>query len=166
MSWHDHGKGRYSGELRFDYYQFYLGDSVSDPGAFAVVCWDDPAAVERGLAVSPTMVVLRTEDVGTAFIELELHHRRSDDDIAHWDYVIEASLGLPSGHLVIDGYSPALDFESPPPVPVAPGAYRVRVYHNYWWRDDDSDDRYRIVLWPAAPAEVTVLRRVTLDAVG
>ncbi len=146
MSWHDHGKGRYSGELRFDYYQFYLGDSVSDPGAFAVVCWDDPAAVERGLAVSPTMVVLRTEDVGTAFIE--------------------ASLGLPSGHLVIDGYSPALDFESPPPVPVAPGAYRVRVYHNYWWRDDDSDDRYRIVLWPAAPAEVTVLRRVTLDAVG
>jgi len=56
-------------------------------------------------------------------------HHGPEDDSAHWDYVVEASLGLASGRLVIDGYPPAFDFKSAPPVPVAPGAYRVRVYH-------------------------------------
>ncbi|MFA4914997.1 MAG: hypothetical protein WC590_15290, partial [Burkholderiaceae bacterium] len=48
-------------------------------------------------------------------------------------------------------------------LPVAPGTYRVRVYCGGFdtLSEDrlDGDDHYRVLLWPAPPDDVQVLKQ-------
>lgn len=159
MSEGDRITTRYSGEVRFDYYQFYIGDSASNPDAVLATAWDNPEALARRLAVGPDFIIVLAEDVGAAQVDVAVHDRRPHDDTTEWEYVAEASVALPSGHLVIDGYPPAADFDAPPPLAVRPGMYRVRICHDFLRGEEvDEQDRYRIAAWPAALDEVRVLR--------
>ncbi len=145
-------------DVHFDYYQFYVGDRAVDPEVYVETCWSDEEEVKRGLAVAPGIIVVRTEDVGAASVTLQIRNAVPDDDINLWDYVAEASIEVPSGHLVVDGF-PYSDLDVPPDIPVSPKAYRVRFYHNYIAHTEErQEDRYRVVIWPASSRAPEVLR--------
>jgi hypothetical protein len=57
MSEGDQITARYSGEVRFDYYQFYIADGASDPDAALATAWDDPETLIRRLAVGPDFIM-------------------------------------------------------------------------------------------------------------
>ncbi len=159
MSEGDRITARYSGEVRFDFHQFYIGDGASDPDAMLTTAWDDPATLARWLAVGPDFIIILAEDVGAAQVDVAVYARRPREDTTEWEYAAEASLALPSGQLVIDGYPPATDFEAPPPLVVRPGMYRARICHNFLRGSaGDEQDRYRIVAWPEELDEVRILR--------
>lgn len=145
-------------ELFADYYQFYLQDERASGDLSDA--WSD-AAVARLLAVAPGAIGVGT--VRNTGVPVEVDVRDAppvDDDLARWDRVNECSLEVPSGRLVIAG---ATDyFPDAARIAVRSGTYRVRIY--YGGLDTVSADglagadRYRIVLWPAAPGPTVGLK--------
>jgi hypothetical protein len=95
----------------------------------------------------PSFIGVSTASRDFVPVVVELASQPPADDMSEWDRVVEASLVLPTGHLLVDGclsYSP--DFS--PRIALEPGPYRVRVYSAGLKIADG--DWYRLVLWPDA----------------
>ncbi|SFU88345.1 hypothetical protein SAMN02799631_02888 [Methylobacterium sp. 174MFSha1.1] len=139
-----------------DYHQFYLWDHGASPDAPT----DFTAAdVARRIKAAPFVVVVQPERNMEVPVEVEVVRDAPPLDLDRWDHVAEASLALPSGRLEIHECTGG----SVDVVPVAPGIYRVRAEHGGLGTISpdglDGQDRYRIVLWPAPFAEVSVLKQ-------
>ncbi|OKO81054.1 hypothetical protein [Bradyrhizobium sp. NAS96.2] len=140
-----------------DYFQFYIQDEPA-AGDLSEAWTED--AFDRLLAIAPGTVGIGTVRNMDVPVAVHLLEREPDDDSADWDHVVEASLDVASGRIVIAGctdYFPdAMRIETPP------GCYRVRV--SYCALDTlsedglDGDDHYRLQLWPAAAIAVRVLK--------
>lgn len=158
-----------------DYHQIYLEDSqvqvgAGEDSAERVTAIDalvaqllSKEAEARHVGVAPGVVCVLTARTATVPLTVEVRFHPPSDDWGGWDRVVEASLDLPSGCLMIHGVSDYL--ASAPRMQVDPGTYRARVY--FGGLDTLSPDElegadyYRVVLWPA-PAE----EPVTLFAKG
>lgn len=150
-----------------DYHQIHLVDegSNTDLGdAWTERAVDDQLAVTGADAMAVGTVV--NVDVS---VQVHVRDRPPADDVAGFDHVVEGSMRVPSGRLVVMGCT---DFK-PEAVrlPVPRGWVRVRVTKSNLAAahkaDIDSGDdpatmeRLTIQIWPAPEAPVVVLKRWT-----
>ena len=143
-------------EIFADYHQFYLWDHGESPSP-AVDYSDEDVA--RRIKAAPHLVVIQPERNMSVPVEVEIADREPDWSPDAWDHVAEASLDLPSGRLEIhECAGGSVDI-----LALAPGSYRVRALFGGLdtLSEDglDGEDHYRLVLWPAPFAPVTVLKQ-------
>ena len=139
-----------------DYHQFYLWDAGTRPDAPTDYT---PLDAARRVKAAPFVVVIQPERNMDVPVEVELVDHVPKPALEAWDHVAEASLDVPSGRIEIhECTGGSIDI-----FPVAAGPYRVRAYFGGLGTlsDDglDGDDHYRLVLWPAPPAPVAVLKQ-------
>jgi len=139
-----------------DYHQFYLWDHEQSPTP--PIDYTD-LDIDRRIKAAPFVVVIQPERNMEVRVTLEIRDAPPEDPLSEWDHVAEASLALPSGRMEIhECTGGSVDI-----VPIPPGTYRVRAYCGGFdtLSEDrmDGDDHYRIVLWPAAPADVRVIKQ-------
>lgn len=143
-------------EIFADYHQFYLWDHGEQPSSALDYSGDD---IPRRIKAAPSIVVVMPERNMDVPVEIEIADEAPAADLDAWDHVAEASLELPSGRLEIHQCTTgSVDI-----LPVARGSWRVRAYHGglSTLSEDglDGEDHYRLVLWPAPPGEVVVLKQ-------
>lgn len=140
-----------------DYFQFYIQDESADGNLSDA--WTKEAT-DRLLAIAPGTIGIGTVRNMDVPVAVQILETEPDDDSSEWDYVVEASLDVASGRLVIAGCTDY--FPDAQRIEVAPGGYRARV--SYGALDTLSadglqgDDHYRLQLWPAASTPVRVLK--------
>lgn len=141
-----------------DYFQFYLQDEcaigdISD-------AWSEEA-VARLLAVSRGVVGIGTVRNLDVPVSVNVLERAADADFEEWDHVVECSLVVESGRIVVAGCTDY--FPDAARIPIKPGTYRVRAcYSGLSQLSEDGlsgDDKYELLLWPAPPIEPTVLKQ-------
>ena len=132
-------------ELFADYFQFYLQDEQSQGDLSN--SWTEKAVSDM-LAVAPGVGVgtVRNMDVP---VEVEVLDSQPNDDFDEWHHVTEASLEVPSRHIIIAGCTDYLPDAAR--ITVNPGTYRVRIYYGALDSVDelrlDGNDHYRLALW-------------------
>jgi hypothetical protein len=157
---------RVATELRLfaDYFQIHVFDEGSETDFGDL--WTGQA-VGDGLAVGPDAVAIGTAVNVFVRVSVETLMSPPASDEADFDHVVEASLAGESGRLVVMGctdYEPdAARFGVPP------GWLRLRASRSNLGTaaalDIDSAkapetmERVRIQVWPAAPADATVVKR-------
>src|SRR5262252_10993939 len=115
--------------------------------------------VERRIKTAPHVVVIQPESDIDILVEIEIHEAEPASDRGKWDHIAEASLHVPTGQLQVHECTggPVADFQ------VNKGWYRVHSFHagldSYYGGEGDRGDSYRVVLWPAPPGEVQVLKQ-------
>lgn len=155
-----------------DYHQVYLEDSqaqagVGDDPKSRVDASDalvaqvlSPAAQARHVGIAPGVLCVLTARTTTVPVAVEVQTQPPTEKLSGWDQVVEASLDVPSGCLVLHG--PTDYFPAAPRLTVTPGTYRVRVYFGGLETVSpdqlEGHDHYRLVLWPAPAREPTMLR--------
>lgn len=145
-------------EIFADYYQFYLQDATAE-GSLSDA-WDD-AATRRMLAVSTGVVGFGTARNMNVPVTLEILEAEPFCELGSFDHVVEGSLVVATGPLVIAGctdYFPdARRFD------VQPGAFRVRLsasgLSSLSTDELEGDDHYLVQLWPGDPIEPVVLKQ-------
>jgi hypothetical protein len=155
-------------ELFADYHQIHLFDdgSTADLGE----AWTDQAVLDRLAAAGDAMAVGTSVNVNVD-VTVEVLAAAPPDDHAGFDHVVEASLRIRSGRLVIMGCT---DYEPDAArLPVPAGEIRIRAASSNLAEAQrlgiDSDEspatmeRLRLQIWPAAPSDPVVLKRVCLE---
>jgi hypothetical protein len=139
-----------------DYHQFYLWDKGMTNLAPTDYTEED---VQRRIKVGAYVVVVQPERNMMVPVELEIHDSEPPFDNDGWDHIAEASLHVPTGQLQVHECTggPVADFQ------VEKGWYRVRSFHGGFGTiatvGTDGADFYRVVLWPAPPADVKVIKQ-------
>jgi hypothetical protein len=147
-----------------DYHQIHLFDegSTTDLGD----AWTEEAVLDQ-LAVAPdAMAVGTTVNVNVA-VTVEVLAAAPADDSAEFDHVVEGSLHVASGRLVVLGctdYEPEAARFAVPPGPVRVRAARSNLAEAERLGIDSDDDRstmerLRLQVWPAPEADPVVLKR-------
>ena len=133
-------------ELFADYFQFYLQDEQSQGDLSN--SWTEKAVSDM-LAVAPGVIGVGTVRNMDVPVEVEVLDSQPNDDFDEWDHVTEASLDVPSGHIIIAGCTDYLPDAAR--ITVNPGTYRVRIYYGALDSVDelrlDGTDHYRLALW-------------------
>lgn len=145
-------------EIFADYFQFYLQDETAQGDLSNA--WDAPA-VEHMLAISPGIVGLGTVRNMDVPVTLELLDSEPVGDLGKFDHVVEGSLAVKTGPLVVAGctdYFPdAARFD------VEPGTYRIRLSCsglNSLSEDGlEGRDHYLVQLWRAPPIDPKALKQ-------
>lgn len=158
-------------QLFADYHQVYLEDcqglvGVEADPAEQVAAMDalvaqllSKEAEARHLGVALGVVCILTARAAIVPVTVEVRSQPPFDDWSGWDRVVEASLELPSGCLVLHSVSDYLP--DAPRMLVEPGTYRMQV--SFGGLDTlssdelEGDDHYRVVLWPAPAREPATL---------
>jgi hypothetical protein len=144
-------------KLFADYFQFYVQDEsvegdLSDS-------WTKEA-IQRLLALAPGTIGVGTVRNMEVPVTVQVRKSEPKEDVASWDQVTECSIDVPSGRLVVAGCTDY--FPDAARIDLAPGCYRARVYYGDLdtLSEDglEGDDHYKVVLWPAPPGEVRVLK--------
>jgi hypothetical protein len=140
-----------------DYFQFYIQDEAVTGDLSEG--WDADATA-RLLAIAPGTMGIGTVRSMDVPVVIEIHDDRPFEDSGEWDHVVEASVELMSGRVVIAGCTDY--FPDATRIDVPPGCYLARVsYGGLNSLSEDGlrgDDHYRIQLWPGAPSEVRVIK--------
>ena len=145
-------------ELFADYFQFYLQDEkakgdLSDS-------WTEEAT-ERLLAIAPETIGVGTVRNMNVPVFVEIQETEPTEDFDKWDHIVECSLNIPSGKIVIAGCTDY--FPDAARMTVKPDCYRARIF--YGGLDTlsenglEGDDQYKIILWPALASDVRILKR-------
>ncbi|GIQ76534.1 hypothetical protein [Bradyrhizobium sp. RD5-C2] len=141
-----------------DYSQFYIQDE-SASGDLSTA-WTEEAT-DRMLAIASGTVGIGTVRNMHVPVSAQILEREPDHDFSDWDHVVEASLDVASGRIVIAGCTDY--FPDAMRIETAPGTYRVRA--SYGALDTlsedglEGDDHYRLQLWPAPSIAVRVLKQ-------
>lgn len=124
------------------------------------------ADVENRIKAAPNIVVIQPERNMTVPVDFEIVAFEPEPEFEPWDHIAEASLRLPSGQLEIHectgGPIDRFSLQS--------GTYRVRCYYgglnevSEKWRE--ANDHYKLVLWPAPYAPVSVLKQFRRHRAG
>ncbi|MEU1397463.1 hypothetical protein ABZ403_15565 [Micromonospora zamorensis] len=151
-------------ELFADYYQIHLLDdgSVTDLGD----AWTEEAVLDNLAVDTDAMAVGTTVNVNVA-VTVEVLEAAPEDDSAEFDHVVEGSLHVLSGRLVVMGCT---DYEPEAArFGVVAGSVRVRAARSNLIEakrlgiDSDDDpstmERLRVQVWPAPHSEPVVIKR-------
>jgi hypothetical protein len=87
----------------------------------------------------------------TLHVTVEVHDAPSPLDAGDWEHIVESSLHVSSGQLLVHSIEENEEFT------VSPGWYRVRSYHAPF-AVGEAPLPHRIEVWPAPQGEVVVLR--------
>lgn len=149
---------RFEFNLFADYFQFYFQDEHAEGDLSE--SWNREA-VARMFALAPGAVGVGTVRNMDVPVEVEVHDGEPAEDFDSWDHVIECSLEVPSGKIVIAGSSDY--FPDAARIAVDPGSYKARISYGALdaLSDDelDGDDHYRVQLWRAPGIEPRVLKQ-------
>ena len=151
-------------ELFADYYQIHLFDdgSVTDLGD----AWTDKAVLDNLAVAADAIAVGTTVNVNVA-VTMQLLDTAPEDDSAAFDHVVEGSLQVPSGRLVVMGctdYEPEAARFGVPPGPVRVRVARSNLAEAQRLGIDSDDDprtmeRLRLQVWPAPHDDPVVIKR-------
>lgn len=142
-----------------DHYQFYVEDEECSADTSTI--WDTSQGGGL-LAVNSCLISIGTVRYGgETRVIIQVLDRRPIDAVDEYDHVVEASIEVPSGRLVV--WSPENEFSTAPRISVRPGIYGVRVCYGNTNAVADTnatsgDDYYKVVLWPAEKQPVRVLK--------
>ncbi|MEU2074492.1 hypothetical protein [Streptomyces sp. NPDC013489] len=156
-------------ELFADYFQIYVMDDDSEATETGIGdVWTEQAALD-GLGVDEHALAIGTAVNVTVDVTIDLLTSQPDDDSDDFDHVVEASLNLASGRLVVLGctdYIPdAARFDMPA------GWIRIRTSRRNLqaaaFPDPDCEDEpedmeeIRIQAWPAPHSQPDIIKRWT-----
>jgi hypothetical protein len=142
---------RYELKILADHYQIYLQDDGTQipemgPWRTAKETWT------RRLAVAPGLIAVDTASYRFVPVVVEGLDKEPSEGFGAWEHVVEASLDVKSGRLVV--YGPTQDFGSAKRIALAAGSYRVRVSSRGLSTVPPNgltgDDSYRVQLWRVA----------------
>jgi hypothetical protein len=157
---------RVEGRVFADYHQFYVVDGGSwhtrspDTDTSNPEFWS-AEAFGRGLAVLPAVLGIGSASYGTVPVVVEVDDARPPLDVADFDRVVEASLNLASGSVLVIG-STAPEGLTADGLPA--GWYRVVVCSSRLDLGVESGvggDRYALWMWPEPPGPTVALKRYT-----
>lgn len=141
-----------------DYHQFYIQDENVDGNLSDA--WTDEA-VERLLAVAPGTVgigTVRNVDVPVTIVVLE---REPALDADKFDQVVECSIVVESGAIVVAGCTDY--FPDAARINIPSGPYRVRAsfegLESVSADGLEGNDQYHLQLWPAPMDSVLILKK-------
>ena len=143
-----------------DHFQFYLEDENCQADTSEI--WSKQTS-DAMLAVAPCLIAVGIGRYGGGVaVTVEVQSARPTDPFASWDQVVECSIDILSGHIVIT--SPEGNYTEAPRIIVPPGTYRALVYYGNLDSISDEnqlygEDHYRIVLWPDSSIESVILKR-------
>ncbi|MFE9797191.1 hypothetical protein ACFYRL_36390 [Streptomyces goshikiensis] len=151
-------------ELFADYFQIHILDEDSDADFSDV--WTQQT-VEDGLGVADGGLAIGTDVNFTVAVAVHLLADRPDDDSDDFDHVVEASLSLPSGRLVVLGCTDDVDTAARFDMPS--GWIRIRASRRGLaaaaFPDPDCEDEpedteeIRLQAWPAPHSEPHITKR-------
>lgn len=132
-------------ELYAAYQQFYLEDEAAAPDQDEI--WDG-RALERHLGSSTGRIAVGTTSDATVPVRLEVLSAEPENDASRHDHVVDASVLVRSGYLVLVEWPDRVLVR----VPVSRASYRVRVAWDGLHPADHRPpgDRCRVQVWPAA----------------
>ncbi|MFI7279085.1 hypothetical protein ACIBOV_02310 [Micromonospora chersina] len=147
-----------------DYYQVHLFDDGS--GTDLGDAWTEEAVLDNLAVDTDAMAVGTAVNVNVA-VTVEVLEAAPEDDSAEFDHVVEASLHVSSGRLVVMGCT---DYEPEAArFGIAAGPVRVRAARSNLAEAErlgiDSDDdpatteRLRLQVWPAPHTDRVVIKR-------
>jgi|SRR5579864_3918681 len=143
-----------------DYFQFYLQDEGVDGDLSD--SWTQEA-IDRLLAIAPGTIGVGTVRNMNVPVTVEIEDSPPDEDANVWDQIIECTINVPSGRLVIAGCTDY--FPDATRIELFPGSYRARIYYgNLSELSTDQlngNDHYRIVLWRGAPGPLNTIKQRT-----
>lgn len=148
---------RHAFTLFADYHQFYIQDESADGDLSDA--WSQEAE-QRLLAVAPGVVGIGTARNVEVPVALELLEHEPPLEQENYDHIVECSLLVESGRIVIAGCTDY--FPDAPRLQASPGTYRVRACYSGLGSisEDGSEgsDSYLLQLWEAPSIEPTVLK--------
>ncbi|WP_053713000.1 hypothetical protein [Streptomyces sp. XY413] len=136
-------------ELFADYFQIHILDQDSDADFSDV--WTEQT-VSDGLGVTEGGLAIGTDVNFTVAVAVHLLTGQPDDDSDDFDHVVEASLNLTSGRLVVLGCTDDIDAAARFDMPT--GWTRIRASR----RDTEE---IRLQAWPAPHSEPHITKRWT-----
>jgi hypothetical protein len=157
---------RVRGKVYADYHQFFVADSGSWDSRSLDTDTSNPEfwsaeAFGRGLAVLPAVLGIGTASYGIVSVDVEVADARPSPVMAEFDRVVEASLHLASGSLLVIG-STAPEGSTANGLP--PGWYRVLVCSSrldLGVESGEGGDRYALWMWPEPPTPTVAIKRYT-----
>ena len=149
----------YEFEIFADYYQIYLQDESAEGNLFT--SWNKEA-IDNLFAIAPGIIgigTVRNSDVPLKVIITK--SRPLHDNFVDWDHIIEVSMQIPSGKIIIA--SPSDYLPDAARILVEPGTYRARIYYGKLESISEDglegDDHYQVVLWPEAYKSPDILKQ-------
>lgn len=145
-------------ELFADYFQFYLQDEGADGDLGD--SWSQKA-VDRLLAIAPGAVGIGTVRDTDVPVTVEVLDAAPNQDFVAWDHVVECSMDVPTGRVIVAGCSDYLPDAAR--IEVVPGHYRVRASYAKlaFVSSDGLDglDSYRVQMWLGESTEPQTLKQ-------
>jgi hypothetical protein len=147
--------------FRYDYGQVYLYDrqrSFSEGWDEYLLSLDEANAARRSVGVLDGFVdiLMAAQYNFDAPLSIEAHDGLPEPELDGYDHVVEFDLALPSGVLILDASGGAGETEAALPA----GVHRMRwsatgldAAEELQYAAEQTPDRYRLQLWPAATAE-------------
>jgi hypothetical protein len=155
------GTGTLNSSVFADSYQVYVYDAKTEP--IFISAWNRQTISDK-LAVKPGAIAfcpLREMDVP---VTVRVQPAPPDSSAATWDHIVECSLDVPSGRVLIMG-----PIDTPAArVDLTPGSYRVRISSaGLGTISPDGlhgQDRYELCFWPAEISPPQVLKRYSEES--
>ena len=141
-----------------DYFQFYLQDE--NAAGDLSESWTEEATANL-LALAPGTIGVGTVRNMDVRVEVEVTDIEPYVDLDRWDQVVDCSIEVPSGRLVVAGCTDY--FPDAKRIEVAAGPYRARIL--YGGLDTlspdglEGDDHYLVSLWPHPVVPPRFLKR-------
>ncbi len=143
-----------------EHFQFYVQDKDSDEDLS--IYWDEDSrqALVSFLNEIVGIATVRSMDVP---ITLKLLEKEPEDEaLDDWDHVVQGSVSIPSGKLLITG--PVTQDDEALNIDVVPGTYGLRAYFGSLDEVDaegfEGDDFYQVSIWKTdEPPAPEVLKR-------
>jgi len=149
----------YDFEIFADYYQIQLRDEAAEGDLSK--SWDKEA-LNNLFAIALGIIGMSTARNTDVPVKVTLTKSAPpSDDIADWDQVVEASITISSGTIIIAG--PTDYLPDAVRIPVEPGTYRVRLYYAHLESISEDglegEDQYQIILWSEGYKASSILKR-------
>ena len=146
-------------ELFADYHQFYLQDDDVTKGSLAN-SWSNEA-VQRMLAVAPYSIGIGTVRDMYVQVLVVIHDSRPEIDFSTSDHVMQASLQIVTGRIVIAGCTDC--FPDAARIEVDPGIYEALICYNdldkVFENGSTGNDFYEVHLFKGLPIEPKILKQ-------
>lgn len=148
----------YSFEIFADYCQFYLMDDEKEPDYPSDITELDCSNMAK---VAPYIVAVYTAQIRTVPVTIRINSTDPKVNLDEWDHVVECSINLPSGRLVVIGCTDYLPTALR--LPIGTGVYQVRICYGNLntlsTSELDGDDFYFIDLWLGKRQKLKVLKQ-------
>ena len=140
------------------YHQIELSGVDGDSSDLANITDED---LNRWIKVGSSCIAIYTARFKRSPVVVEFHEHEPSSDLAVWSHVAEASLSLGDQRLWLAGL-----WDSSPNVchfEDQPGSYRLRAFYgglkSVTDPDGEGEDHYLLILWPAPPRELVILKQ-------